>query len=381
MSNLYEIWIFVDIVQKFIIAILWTVLTIILIIRIVKIIKWQQYIDWVLMAWWMLWLLTLFTQACLFVYFWTRYFTKVKLSRIGVTIWVITDNVIRVFFYGFWLMSILYPILLMVYSSQLRYLNQGHLISVIKKKINFIETSSIIAILLFIVAYFVIYNTIEIIAYKKDWIYHLKNENSKFFWKAMPWINYSQYWIDAIFFTALLIMHVIIYKKLTVVMKTRLHYFYQMTKRKINVLYISGMVYYFFKWLFNLLYIIFGRDLYNSYKFNYHLPIAIYISLLILEVPTIISLFIYWYFSTKHIDFVLYVKAWMIGYQIYHKFDNMSNLITNSCFYKNIEDSDEESEINYRPSLDQLFQSILEEDKSKKSRFPSSELNTNIVAN
>ena len=48
----------------------------------------------------------------------------------------------------------------------------------------------------------------------------------------------------------------------------------------------------------------------------------------------------------------------MFGYRVYDKFDNMSYLITRSCFYRDEEESDDEIDSNYfRDALEYSFRS------------------------
>ena len=59
------------------------------------------------------------------------------------------------------------------------------------------------------------------------------------------------------------------------------------------------------------------------------------------------TLFLFFYFSTKYIDFALYVKAWMIGYKVDHKFDSVSYFIMRSCFYRDDISESNSTETNF----------------------------------
>ena len=152
-------------------------------------------------------------------------------------------------------------------------------------------------------------------------------------------------------------------------MERRLYYFYQLTKKKITVLYISGFIYYLGQSIYGFLDLFQKQDDYFSLKLGFNLDITFRVFFLILYIPSAISVFLYIYLITIHIDFVLYVRAWMIGYQIYHKFENMSYLILCSCFYKNIEDDSDDSERSLiRYSSDHTFTSIIKDTAEAANR-------------
>ena len=72
----------------------------------------------------------------------------------------------------------------------------------------------------------------------------------------------------------------------------------------------------------------------------------------ILFLIVIVAFYIFAYFNTKHIDFALYVRAWMIGFRVHNQFDTISNLITRSCFYKiELESSGDKTEETYFENL------------------------------
>ena len=141
-------------------------------------------------------------------------------------------------------------------------------------------------------------------------------------------------------------------------MRKKLYYFYQLTKRKIRILYITGIIFYICQIAFALLDVIYEKQYFFQSEFGNSTDISLQILLLILYVLSNLSLLIYFSLSTKHIDFILYVRAWMIGYNIYDKFDDMSYLISRSYFYKEKleEESDDESDDN---DLKQLIEENL----------------------
>ena len=129
-------------------------------------------------------------------------------------------------------------------------------------------------------------------------------------------------------------------------MISRLHYFYQLTKKNIRALNIAGIIFYLCLTIFSLFNMIIQKDNYFDFGLDSELHIGIRI--------------LYCYLGTKHIDFALYVRAWMFGYQVYHKFENMSYLITSSCIYKNDDDNsvDSEEDIDFRHvmNVSKIFQ-------------------------
>ena len=89
----------------------------------------------------------------------------------------------------------------------------------------------------------------------------------------------------------------------------------------------------------------------------------------------------YIHFSTKHIDFEFYVRIMMYGYGVYHRFDDMSKLITKSSWIKKPnesttqdDDSSSSTFLEYTPeSINQQMREYVESNThysdSFKTRF------------
>ena len=77
-----------------------------------------------------------------------------------------------------------------------------------------------------------------------------------------------------------------------------------------------------------------------------------------------ISLIFYVYFSTKYIDFALFVAAWMDGYKIGHEFLRMSYLITKSCCKNQAEPNLDETECEKLKLSNSLAYSFIESEYS-----------------
>ena len=124
------------------------------------------------------------------------------------------------------------------------------------------------------------------------------------------------------------------YRRLKRVMEKRLYYFYQQTKKSIHLLFISSLSFFFSRIFYVMFYAIVEEDRYNAYtgvsKFTFFESVTQFI----LFNVTATLLFIHCYLSTRHMDFALYVRAWMIGYNVLNKYDKMSFLITPSCFFQ-----------------------------------------------
>ena len=187
----------------------------------------------------------------------------------------------------------------------------------------------------------------------------LKSNQCRFIYSLL----YCQNVIDLTIYISLLILYMIIYKKLMNVMQKKLHYFYQRTKKKIQTLYLSGITYFFCMSVFSIFDIVIEADMLLDFGLNSKFHVGIRIFWLILATPAVICFFCYCYLWTKHIDFVLYVRAWTIGYQVYHKFDNISYLITHSWLYREQEQNsdDDFDDILIRDSSEYSFRSVVKD--------------------
>ena len=148
-------------------------------------------------------------------------------------------------------------------------------------------------------------------------------------------------------------------------MRRNLFYFYQLTKNSIRVLFISGVIYYTMISLFFVGALFLNKDgTYKNFDTFQHHSTGRFILGFFINVIYAIILSMYSYYSTESIDFVLYVRAWMYGHGILDKFENMSYLISRSCFYRmDISSSLDASESIISQELDLKLKESIENDE------------------
>ena len=198
--------------------------------------------------------------------------------------------------------------------------------------------------------------------------------------KTIISINYCKECIDLGIALSLIILQMIMYRRLIKVMRSRLHFFFQFKKKKIHILYVSNIIYLISRMLLVLLYVVFGGDRLDNYLHKYEYSFDKKIAFKVASNINFVTFFVFNYFSTKYIDFALYVKVWMIGYQVDNRFENMSYFISRSCFFQDeIEDSDS-SETNYGDYSEYGSQSIITniQDASRSTTESSSTLDNEI---
>ena len=238
-------------------------------------------------------------------------------------------------------MNTFYPTFLILYSYQLSLLHKNCVFEKIKKKINCYEIISIFILILFSLFQISLSILIVAMAYQNDWFTRFTSfRTDKKECESVIALEYFRICFIFLFFILLFIGYMVLYKILIRVMQSRLFYFYQLTKKNITILCLSGIIYFFWQSIFTFFDIIFKEKFY-VYGSNSLLGLNIFFS--IIGIPLYLGIITYGYLSTKYIDFVLYIRAWMIGYQVIERFDNMSYFITSSCFC-NHEENDEDSD-------------------------------------
>ena len=146
-------------------------------------------------------------------------------------------------------------------------------------------------------------------------------------------------------------------------MEKRLHYFYQLKKKSIRLLYITSIVHFFFRIFFYMFYVVEKVGRVDAYTGISNLTFWEKLIQSVIYDLTAISLIIFWYFSTKYIDFSLYVRAWMIGYNVLNRFDRMSIFISRSWFY---EESSSDSDLKGSAFSNDLLEN-LDESETRNS--------------
>ena len=323
----------------------------------------EQYIDWMYVSIWIGIILTFVQDIIYNLYYWVWFFVWGENKKADNIYYIIFDYFYYAVFYVTWLLAALYPALLISYWNKLSHLNRGWDFAKVKKKINFVEFSSILIVFSIGMIYWIAYSINAIILYKNDWIGSQDKVDEPERQCRVPiWIKFSKHPFHLLFCLTLFVLNIVLFKNLKKIMQKRLHYFYQNMREKIQILYISGVIYYFFHAIRGLMNTLYEINKYSNNVFGDDLGAIFQILQLIWVVPVIISAIIYIYVTTKHLNFALYVRAWMIGYRVEDRFESMSFLITSSRFYniqENSKDDLESSDTRY-PS-ESSTQSMLED--------------------
>ena len=134
-------------------------------------------------------------------------------------------------------------------------------------------------------------------------------------------------------------------------MRRSLSHFYNLTKNTVLIYFVSGLLYYLIDVLYYIVFqYLLDGNFNHIFDYDYGQPIFETSLDVCINIFRDIAFGFYVYWSTKSIDLVLYIRAWMYGYGILQDFDKFSYLITRSCIQKYDaytsfdEDSDLESE-------------------------------------
>ena len=235
-------------------------IAIIQLIRFIQRIR-SQYIDWIYIAWWVLYI---------WAYFWglgelvSGYFT----SPNSVTISILFGSIRWVFLYGFQIMNVIYPLLLISYCVQLTDLLKGKSFDSVKKRINSLELVLIWSTVGLLIIYFIWLVSITLLIRTENCFTLDDGLISKV--KSEKWDNlflidqfvtlYFYLFINCF----LLIAQLIIYIKLKRTMSTRLHYFHQKVKKSIKILFLWNVIFLIVSILFDLDYAIENKSFYSS---------------------------------------------------------------------------------------------------------------------
>ena len=119
-------------------------------------------------------------------------------------------------------------------------------------------------------------------------------------------------------------------------------------------MFITSLIYYFLLSAQFLLWWVSKNDYYERLNPKYNLSTSEYILLMAALVLAYVSVCANSYYITKHIDFALYVRSWMIGFRVQSNFEKMSSLITHSWFYNDNEESESFDDLR-GGSFQQLF--------------------------
>ena len=310
--------------------------------RFIKAIK-REYVDCVLASWWLLltisWILMLFffIISCL----------PYKYSDVVVATLASLHSIMFALFFWVWLLTTFYAWLLNIYLSKLNLLLKGIQFNQVKKMINNSElfmrkilvTISVVYIISYTaIAWAVYFEGCTREVYAQGFDKHFSHKCATLFW-----INFSKNCIDFCIALMLFVLQLIMYKKLINLLKSRLKSYFEEHKRPILTLYVWSSVGFFFRILYVGFYVAIRVDRLEAYVDSSSLPIELDIARKVLLFTNSVSLVFYVYYSTKYIDLVLFLYAWMVGHRVGDKFDKMSHLIIKSRFYNRRDSSLQET--------------------------------------
>ena len=228
-------------------------------IRIKKKIK-NQYNDWVLIIWWALYVLNFFWRIIVEIT------SRIKTQNF-VTVTVLFFNIQWVCMYGFEIMTIVYPTLLILYCSQLSYLLRDKTFYQVKKKINWNELIILITAFTIQAIYLGIQVVSAIFIRSNNWYRYQDGKFEKVHslkWVKLYKINtFTNIYSDLLLAVTLLLMQIMLYLNLIKTMRTKLYYFYQSTKRQIKILFVWNILFFWTSILFDLIYIFSSKDNYD----------------------------------------------------------------------------------------------------------------------
>ena len=326
----------------------------------------KEYIDWILTSWWLLYWISMTFLVFLCIIACIPYEPSTDL----ITLIACLYNVLLGFWLWSWFMISLYPTLLNVYISKLSYLKQGQGFFEVKRAINFWEKSLIIIIVAIWVLYITLFTIFMILTNFRNWIEDIyENETHQITQKCemLFLINYTREWVDLAIAFFLFVLQFFMYRRLVRIMNKRHHYFYQLNKKSIHLLYRSSITCFFFRILFYLFYVVVKEDRLIGYtgksSLTFYKEVIQFAVIILVGVSQVIFCFL----STRYINFALYVSAWMIGYNVDKKFHKMSIFIRPSWFYQERDEEREDSRtLDYAANLSDY------DDESTTDRLESS---------
>ena len=167
MADINQVLDYVVFGQWVLICIVWLCLIITIIRRAIKKLR-EQYIDWIMISCSISVVLFLSEEAIVYSYYNVCYFWSEIRNKQVLAIFMIIDDLFYVTYYWFILFSTLYSAMLISYSYKLSLLNQGCEFTKVKKKINNVEILSVSIIIMILLAYAILYGTIDILLYHNE---------------------------------------------------------------------------------------------------------------------------------------------------------------------------------------------------------------------
>ena len=227
---------------------------------IIRKIRWV-YNDWILIIWWISFLLMYLGNLIAFV---ASFWEDID----AVTVRVLSFWFSWSFLLVFQTMSMVYPILLIIYWHKLSLLNKGVIFYEVKKIINRIELFVIITAIIIniIFAWIQIIPNALIRAY--SWVSKVEDKFEKVetnTCSTLFQICYYATYFDTFVLLWLIFFQTLIYFTLNRIMKRKLHFFYQIVRNDIRKLFIFNIIYLSITIIFWVILLARLKDNYNLY--------------------------------------------------------------------------------------------------------------------
>ena len=131
-----------------------------------------------------------------------------------------------------------------------------------------------------------------------------------------------------------ILCQLLLFLRLRLTMKTNLNYFYEQKKCHLYMLFVSNAAYHGSTLLLmNLFSSFLSNYLHNYFVYN-DVSAGDFAAISVLNILQVSSFITYAYCCTNCIDFDLYLKVVLYNNKMFNKFDNISYMITKSCWAK-----------------------------------------------
>ena len=217
-------------------GLLFTILSVIQVKRLIQRIKWV-YNDWLIITW-------LISYLCVFVLLIAYIIISLISSKnLNDTRWILY-NIMWFFLRMFEVLSMSYPVLLIIYYTKLGDLQKNKPFEEVKRSINRLEVTVIVTISIALLIHLMITTVPNIVIYAypdwdvfEDW----KEDTSKFndSWKVFNYIRKYALYYYQVFNITLWIIQALVFWHIKKTMKTKLFYYYQRAMKELRILLIS----------------------------------------------------------------------------------------------------------------------------------------------
>ena len=237
--------------------IVFSIFAIIQLQRLIRNLK-RQYNDWVIITCWYLFLIYFAVSMVIWI-------TLEVESLPAFYVFLLANQIDNVVLYGFEILTAIYPLFLIIYCTKLGHLLKGKSFDKVKAKINRLELTILISVIIFLSLYLISWVITTILLITHNWAEDLNIEEFEDGeCKSLSEFNYKiDLYSDWILAGVLSISQLFLYKKLAHIMRNKLHFYYQILKQNIRILFISNIAFLFVRVVYDVIYIIKGSNLFN----------------------------------------------------------------------------------------------------------------------